>query len=186
MTDSREPCKVKGCNRPVRSKELCKAHYTRTLTQETPDLVTLISSSIVPNKGKLCKAEECYLSAWCKGLCRSHYARTRSQEDPDLITSIRVSEGWVDNRGYRRLGVKSRYIFEHQQVMEEILGRPLEPGENVHHKNGIRDDNSPENLELWISSQPSGQRVENLVAWAEGILHQYKPTPVNYELEESW
>lgn len=40
-------------------------------------------------------------------------------------------------------------------------------------KNGIRDDNRPENLELWTKSQPAGQRVVDLVAWAKEILDKY-------------
>ena len=44
---------------------------------------------------------------------------------------------------------KSPYVFEHILVVEAMLGRYLEPGESVHHRNGVRDDNRPENLELW-------------------------------------
>lgn len=65
------------------------------------------------------------------------------------------------------------YVKQHHLVMERTLGRLLLPGENVHHLNGNRQDNRPENLELWVSSQPSGQRVEDLVSWAREILATY-------------
>jgi hypothetical protein len=69
------------------------------------------------------------------------------------------------------------YVPEHRIIMERKLGRYLLQDETVHHINGVRHDNRPENLELWASRQPKGQRVADLVAWAEEILVLYKRQP---------
>jgi len=73
---------------------------------------------------------------------------------------------------------KRGYVFEHVKVMGGLLDRPLTKGETVHHKNGIRDDNRPENLELWASRHGPGQRVSDLAVYAKEILQKYDPQPL--------
>jgi hypothetical protein len=89
----------------------------------------------------------------------------------------------IDHKGYvfvrkidhPRAKHNNGYVFEHILVMETMLGRYLIKGENIHHINGIKSDNDPENLELWTSFHPPGLRVSDLIDWSKEILKKYDP-----------
>jgi hypothetical protein len=107
-----------------------------------------------------------------------HYRRNYLYGDPTVIKNVGIKSdkgGYVQVRTTAGNGNKGKYTYQHRLVMEEMIGRTLVKGETVHHKNGIRNDNRPENLELWSEAQPYGQRVEDKVAHAIEILERYAP-----------
>jgi hypothetical protein len=110
-----------------------------------------------------------------RGVCSSCGERTFKQSAVRCASCYKKdlterAPRWYRNHyGYMIGSVAGREISQHRYVMQQVLGRDLLPGENVHHKNGIRDDNRPENLELWVTFQPKGQRPEDLLVWADEI-----------------
>jgi hypothetical protein len=85
---------------------------------------------------------------------------------------------WLDKNGYPQMtGANGRGRGVHLVVMERILGRKLLPHETVHHKNSIRHDNRPENLELWSGRHGKGHRVADQVAFAKETLGIYGEGP---------
>lgn len=87
---------------------------------------------------------------------------------------------YIRKKNHPRAG-KTGYVAEHLLVMENMIGRPVAKHETVHHKNGRKRDNTPNNLELWAAPHPAGQRVEDLVDWVlanyrEDVLRKLKET----------
>ena len=111
----------------------------------------------------------------CSTECRSLFRRLSYREKhPNQEITRRIGR-W----GYIRLVIPgkgeelSRDILEHRYVMQQHLGRTLHREETVHHKNGNRQDNSLENLELFSNRHGPGQRVVDKVQFAIEILRLY-------------
>lgn len=174
-------CKVESCERKHYGQGYCRPHYYRHQRTGDPG-TTKIGAPRGLNgvtAGGSCEVAGCDRKASTRGLCNAHYLRKLKGLDLARPVRERAAQGagsrWKNRNGYIILTLPGQQgrIAEHRHVMEKTLGRKLFPDETVHHKNGVRDDNRPGNLELWASTQPSGQRVTDLLNWAYEIVRRY-------------
>lgn len=162
----KRPCRVDGCtNDAITRDDLCPTHRRRKrlYLDERGTLATFKPCAVCgkPSMFGMRFVDRCEEHAWDRVL--------------DLYLSGEI-KGVADPRsGYVYLTVRKTRKLAHRLVMERHLDRELLPTEEVHHKHGDRSDNRLEKLELWSTSQPPGQRVEDKVAWAIELLALYAP-----------
>jgi hypothetical protein len=146
--------------RKKRQSEVAADWYARRSRQEPGFRAALTEAQQRRRGHKPCDIDGCGQDRQPRGnYCATHGNRTKG--------------GYVVHKAD---GVR---VVQHRAVMERMLGRTLRSFETVHHKNGVRHDNRPSNLELWTRPQPSGQRPEDLVAW---VVENY-PEMVKAALE---
>lgn len=165
-TKPKQKCTFPGCDNWRMSYGLCGGHaYQRRTGKPLRPLRTTLPV-------RKCGVKGCDKKYQGKGFCAKHYSYWRRGLDPHTYVSTK-GDGHLSPQGYKYIPVNKKRVAEHRYVMEQHLGRQLLPEETVHHKNGVRHDNRIENLELWSSSQPSGQRVEDKLEWAREIIKLY-------------
>jgi hypothetical protein len=177
----RELCAVPSCENTATERGWCHGHYVRW--QRNGDVAA--DDPLSKRKQPERCSTGCGRPTHSVGLCRAHYKRVLKHGDVLAHIPIRQSTGRGGlSHGYwkvpvppelRHLTDGATTIGEHRLVMAMALGRALHKDEVVHHKNGDRTDNRIENLELWSTYQPKGQRVEDKVDYAIQILRRYRP-----------
>lgn len=137
-----------------------------------------------------CVVDECSKPKKALGMCGMHYRRKLRHGDHTVRKSPRngnngKGKGWIAPNGYRMISIAGKSVLEHRHVMEQHLGRALGAHENVHHVNGVKHDNRLENLELWVTNQPSGQRVDDYAEHCINFLRQYMPSALDESLRSA-
>ena len=181
-------CAIGGCADPARKRGWCLFHYDRWRRLGDP-LLGGPRRRAPGSSSVLCTVINCAKPAYAADMCSMHYSRKRihGDEHGGLWHQDGRSKQWsVGKNGYvvrwepMSLHASSGgLVYQHRQIIGDALGRRLLPSESVHHKNGNRADNRPENLELWVKAQPAGQRVDDLIEFARQILDRYESTALH-------
>lgn len=122
-----------------------------------------------------CVVPDCDRAGSLKEMCHAHYVRERDKKSlcPPIRQYKQGNGEWITGQGYVIKATSGGPMRKHRFVIEQHIGRSLRKYETVHHINGDRADNRIENLELFSSSHPPGQRIRDKLKHAKEIIALY-------------
>jgi hypothetical protein len=126
------PCRFDGCTKPRSAGGFCAGHAAQYYGGRP------LAPLFKPKVG--CDFPGCTNRHFALGYCQGHWRQLRLKRP---LTPLRERTGRILKLGYVLIfepshpnAHKDGYVAEHTKVMAERLGRPLEPFEEVHHRNG--------------------------------------------------
>ena len=164
------PCKIEGCTQQRVDTEtaLCGKHYQRLnlgIIDRDGNILREEYRVRRYTAEDKCKVSGCGKQARSNFFCVYHAGRFstgaidsegNTLREPVLGKPKKKNPRWISSTGYVYVRAPEGHpyansdgmIFEHRLVMEQKIGRPLEPWELVHHKDGNKQHNDPSNLEV--------------------------------------
>lgn len=118
---------------------------------------------------RTCSVDGCSRKSRTRGWCRQHYQRWLRNGDPNKVQRQYAVYRRTRHDGYidvyepdHPLAGSNGYVAEHRKVMHD-LGYDL-TGLHVHHRNGVKDDNRPENLEVLTAEEHAAHHADGWVS----------------------